>query len=192
MNKIEKDIIPYNASSPQRPVRTKSYSSISERNSRSHKDSLNVSKATSRWHEASPTTPNRTRAISRASLGRSAEKPMTSVNRSVNESLDRGYRDPSVSRVYQDNSISMVSDYAPRVSEVSDEVKQRVVYWFEELNLVHKNASSLEDFPAKIYSGALLCELVNRLEGKSADQIKGINMYPKNFTATKANVNKAL
>jgi len=63
----------------------------------------------------------------------------------------------------------------PSLQDASDEIKQRVIYWFEELSLIPKNSASLETFPSKIYSGALLCELVNRLEGKSAEQIKGIN-----------------
>ena len=67
----------------------------------------------------------------------------------------------------------MMTDFGsaikPKAGEANDEIKQRVIYWFEELNLIPKNSASQDTFPGKIYSGALLCELVNRLEGKAAE-----------------------
>jgi hypothetical protein len=43
------------------------------------------------------------------------------------------------------------------VPNIDESLKQRIVYWFEELGLITKNKYDLDVFPSLLYSGALLC-----------------------------------
>lgn len=75
-------------------------------------------------------------------------------------------------------------------AKVSAIEKNRLFVWLQSLDLFPKSYI-LEDIEALTRSGVLLCDLVNRLEGKNA-VIRGIERYPRNNTAALANVTKAL
>ena len=92
-----------------------------------------------------------------------------------------------------------IKEKTTAIRQVQDEVeslkvptreKNRLFAWLQSLDLFPK-AYILADVEALTRSGVLLCDLVNRLEGKNA-VIRGIERYPKNSTATLANLTKAL
>ena len=63
--------------------------------------------------------------------------------------------------------------------------------WLESLRILRKNSLDPSILPDICRSGVLFCDLVNRLEGRSAP-IKGLERNPKNKTQALANVNKML
>lgn len=76
--------------------------------------------------------------------------------------------------------------------QVSYEEKERVVGWLEELRLVRAGAVKVEDLPAFCRNGVLLCDLVNRAEGRGEPKIKGCWRNPRSLSEVKANLRKVL
>lgn len=96
-------------------------------------------------------------------------------------------------------SRQFIKDKVASNRQVQDEVeslkvplseKNRLFVWLQSLDLFPKSYISA-DIEALTRSGVLLCDLVNRLEGKNA-VIRGIERYPKSNTATLANLTKVL
>ena len=93
---------------------------------------------------------------------------------------------PSIqtSRNRLQHSPSML-DIRMQASKVPIHVKESIFNWLFEMKLIQNDV--LEEFK----DGVLLCELINRLEGKT-EVIKGMHKTPKNRSAVQVNVNKAL
>ncbi|OMJ89094.1 hypothetical protein SteCoe_8816 [Stentor coeruleus] len=79
--------------------------------------------------------------------------------------------------------------YEPR--PVPESFKETLVEWLEDLHIVRKDPNILSLIPNICRTGVMLCDLVNRLEGRS-EIIKGIERNPKNKTQALANINKVL
>lgn len=79
--------------------------------------------------------------------------------------------------------------YEPR--PVTESFKEILVEWLEDLHIVRKDSNILSLIPNICRTGVMLCDLVNRLEGRS-EIIKGIERNPKNKTQALANINKVL
>lgn len=70
-------------------------------------------------------------------------------------------------------------------SSVQDPTKESIKNWLVDLKLIKY------DVVEEIKDGVVLCELVNRLEGK-CEVIKGVNKAPKSKSAIQVNIGKAL
>ena len=79
--------------------------------------------------------------------------------------------------------------YEPK--PIPESLKEGLVEWLEYLHIVKKDISSVHLIPNICRTGVLLCDLINRIEGRT-EIIKGIERKPKNRTQALANVNKAL
>lgn len=75
-------------------------------------------------------------------------------------------------------------------SPVSESTKEHLFSWLQSLSLVRRTVK-IEEFPGLCTNGVLVCDLVNRLEGR-AEAIKGVERNPKNKTSVQANFTKAL
>ena len=74
---------------------------------------------------------------------------------------------------------------------MSAESQNGIIEWIEGLQLIRRKVLSRDNFPSIVRTGVFLCDLINRLEGKS-EIILGIQRNPKNTTTALANINKAL
>lgn len=75
-------------------------------------------------------------------------------------------------------------------SPVSESTKDHLFCWLQSLNLVRRGVK-VEELPGLCTTGVLLCDLVNRLEGR-LEAIKGVDRKPRNRTSVQANFTKAL
>ena len=78
----------------------------------------------------------------------------------------------------------------PETSPVSESTKEHLFAWLQSLSLVRRTVK-MEDLPGLCTSGVLICDLVNRLEGRM-EAIKGVERNPRHRTNIQANFNKAL
>ena len=76
------------------------------------------------------------------------------------------------------------------IPPVSESTKERLFSWLQSLDLVRKSVR-IEEFPSLCTNGVLICDLINRLEGRS-EAIKGIERNPKNRTNVQSNFAKGL
>lgn len=74
---------------------------------------------------------------------------------------------------------------------VSETVQASLLEWIESLDMVKKGALTPILLVSLSRTGVLLCDLINRLEGRR-EALKGVQRNPKNNTVALANVNKAL
>jgi Calponin homology (CH) domain len=88
------------------------------------------------------------------------------------------------SRARLQHSPSML-DIRMNISRVPSTLKETIYKWLNEMKLIKNNL--IEEFK----DGVVLCELINRLEGKS-EVIKGFQRLPKNKSTIQVNINKAL
>jgi Calponin homology (CH) domain len=79
--------------------------------------------------------------------------------------------------------------YEPK--PIPETFKEAIIDWFEKLNIIKKDSNSLQLITDVSRTGVLICDLINRIEGK-IEIIKGIERNPKNRTQALANINKAL
>lgn len=81
------------------------------------------------------------------------------------------------------------SGYEPK--PVAETLKEGLVKWLEEINIIRKGSISTQALPGICPTGVLFCDVVNRVEGKS-EVIRGVERNPRNRTQALANINKVL
>ena len=74
---------------------------------------------------------------------------------------------------------------------VPEELKESLIYWLEDLNILRKDSVNTQIFPSICKIGVIFCDIINRIEGKTIT-IKGVERNPRNRTQALANINKAL
>ncbi|CAG9321173.1 unnamed protein product [Blepharisma stoltei] len=75
-------------------------------------------------------------------------------------------------------------------SRIREDDKQKILTWIISLQLLGKTAT-IYDLIDQMKSGCLLCDLINRLEGRN-EPIKGIQRVAKSITSHLFNINKGL
>jgi hypothetical protein len=159
---MERDIIPYNFT-PSSQVRRVNMSNEKKSSLRSSLSSRRTSKFVDSM-PASPQRPvSRAKAPSRAYSNRprstttlSHQTQMSSLMMSPGAPVDIRVVEQSAYNETPAPSLPFsVSPMQPR--NIEESLKQRVVYWVEELGLVTKIKYDLDSFPQLFYSGALLC-----------------------------------
>jgi hypothetical protein len=79
-----------------------------------------------------------------------------------------------------------------QVITVDEKTKIRLLEWLSsEVKLVKNNQRLLDDLPLYCKNGVFLCDLANRLSGRS-NTIKGVDRNPKNVTHILNNFNRVL
>ena len=146
-----------------------------------------------KWLDAallSPTTPQKVPTLNLKVLDQQQSKPISTPKKTVFEPFKPQFHVKTPSRSSLKQSPKQGSEDMQPLRKVSDIEKSKIYEWLQSLDLFPKSYI-LADVEALTRSGVLLCDLLNRLEGKNA-VIKGIERYPKNNTAALANVTKAM
>lgn len=91
----------------------------------------------------------------------------------------------------------METPYAPpqqvfyEAKPVPDSLKDSLLDWIEGLNILRRGSLDKELLPSICRTGVLFCDILNRLQGKSA-VLRGFERTPKNRTHAHNNMNKVL
>lgn len=85
-------------------------------------------------------------------------------------------------RLHHSPSVLDIHRHKPNIQ---DNLKEGIKNWLIDLKLIKY------DVVEELKDGVVLCELINRLEGR-CEVIKGVNKFPKNKSAVQVNIAKAL
>lgn len=109
---------------------------------------------------------------------------LNSPNKSTRTTPQKTYI-PISQEGYSDTQIEAPQRTRREIKEIPEHVKSQIHEWLVSLGILK------HDLIEEMTSGVLLCDLINRLEGR-CEVIKGIHRFPKNKSAIHANINKAL
>lgn len=116
-----------------------------------------------------------------STLRRTSSKHSLEPDRSVDLSCGRHY-----TPVAKNRTVDTTTN-----RDINNSTKDRVIFWLEEIDMVKKGHLNHDNTPGFFQLGIGLCDLINRLSGKS-DTIHGIQRAPKNQAAALGNIKKAL